>query len=259
MNCLQAEEHFSAHYEDALDYRTYARDFETHLAACEACQQEYARFQESVKVVQQLPQIEPSPDFMPTLLQRLAEQRARESAAVKGNRRQQVGNNCRMIFLPPEYGRSVVLVALILIAVTGAYHLSRRLPYSIGTPDQLWSKPRHLNGLKTWGANCCDLPGRCDAACPGETCRLSVSAKRWYNLNAGTTHAAALRLKTGELCQRLHTGWALVGSGSWQPGVRCANQNQNQNQNQRYECRMAFPGYECRMAFPDSQLSVKRF
>ena len=71
MNCLQAEEHFSAHLEDTLDYQTL-QGFEGHLAECEACRHEYVRFQESVKVVQQLPQIEPSPYFMSTLQQRLA-------------------------------------------------------------------------------------------------------------------------------------------------------------------------------------------
>ena len=81
MNCLQAEEHFSAHFEDTLDYQTL-QGFEGHLAGCEACQQEYDRFQESVKTVQQLPQIEPSPYFMPTLLQRIAEEGS-ESGGVK--------------------------------------------------------------------------------------------------------------------------------------------------------------------------------
>ena len=79
MNCLQAEEHFSDHLEDTLDYQTL-QGFEEHLAACEACQHEYARFQESVKVVQELPRIEPSPYFMSTLQQRLAtEQRQPDS------------------------------------------------------------------------------------------------------------------------------------------------------------------------------------
>ena len=71
MNCLQAEEHFSAHFEDTLDYQTL-QGFEGHLAECEACQHEYVRFQESVKAVQQLPLIQPSPYFMSTLQQRLA-------------------------------------------------------------------------------------------------------------------------------------------------------------------------------------------
>ena len=81
MNCLQAEEHFSAHFEDTLDYQTL-QDFEEHFAACEACQHEYTRFQESVKAVQQLPQIEPSPYFMSTLQQRLATEQ-REPSSVK--------------------------------------------------------------------------------------------------------------------------------------------------------------------------------
>ena len=81
MNCLQAEEHFSAHFEDTLDYQTL-QGFEGHLAECEACQHEYVRFQESVKAVQQLPQIEPSPYFMSTLQQRLATEE-REPSSLK--------------------------------------------------------------------------------------------------------------------------------------------------------------------------------
>lgn len=81
MNCLQAEEHFSAHFEDTLDYQTL-QDFEEHLAVCEVCQHEYTRFQESVKAVQQLPQIDPSPYFMSTLQQRLATEQ-REPVGVR--------------------------------------------------------------------------------------------------------------------------------------------------------------------------------
>ena len=82
MNCLQAEEHFSAHFEDTLDYQTL-QGFEGHLAECETCQHEYVRFQESVKAVQQLPQIEPSPYFMSTLQQRLATEE-RDPRSLKG-------------------------------------------------------------------------------------------------------------------------------------------------------------------------------
>lgn len=73
MNCLQAEEHFSPHFEDELDYQTL-QAFEAHLAVCEGCRPEYALFQESVKAAQQLPQIDASLYFMPTLQQRLAEE-----------------------------------------------------------------------------------------------------------------------------------------------------------------------------------------
>jgi anti-sigma factor RsiW len=117
MNCLQAEEHFSAHFEDTLDYRTLQR-FEEHLAACEACQQEYTRFQESVKAIQQLPQIEPSPDFMPTLLQRLAEER-REIGGV----REIIGTGwerLQVVFRRPRWAFSGI-VALLLIAAVGGY------------------------------------------------------------------------------------------------------------------------------------------
>ena len=116
MNCLQAEEHFSAHFEDTLDYETL-QDFEKHLATCEACQQEYARFQESVKVVQQLPQIEPSPYFMPTLLQRIAEEQ-REIGGVKGIAAagwKQVLD----VFRRPVWAFSGILA--LILAVTGTY------------------------------------------------------------------------------------------------------------------------------------------
>lgn len=116
MNCQQAEEHFSAHFEDTLDYQTL-RGFEEHLATCEMCQQEYARFQESVKAVQQLPQIEPSPYFMPTLLQRIAEERD-EINGVKGTTttgwKQLVD-----VFRRPVWAFSGILV--LILAVTGTY------------------------------------------------------------------------------------------------------------------------------------------
>ncbi len=116
MNCQQAEEHFSAHFEDTLDYQTL-RGFEEHLTTCEACQQEYARFQESVKAVQQLPQIEPSPYFMPTVLQRIAEERD-EINGVKGTTT--IGwKQLLDVFRRPVWAFSGILV--LILAVTGTY------------------------------------------------------------------------------------------------------------------------------------------
>lgn len=62
MNCLNAEEHFSAYLEDELDYQTI-KDFETHLTICESCSSEFALFRKSVNLLHQLPSIEPSSDF----------------------------------------------------------------------------------------------------------------------------------------------------------------------------------------------------
>lgn len=116
MNCQQAEEHFSAHFEDTLDYQTL-QGFEEHLATCETCQQEYARFQESVKAVQQLPQIEPSPYFMPTVLQRIAEERG-EINGVKGTTT--TGwKQLLDVFRRPVWAFSGILA--LILAVTGAY------------------------------------------------------------------------------------------------------------------------------------------
>lgn len=113
MNCLQAEENFSAHLEDALDYQTLQR-FESHIAECTTCQREYARFSESVKVSQQLPQIEPSPYFIPTLQQRLAEeQRDRLS----------FWQRLQSIFSMPKWALSGVMVLLLITGTaTFLYH-----------------------------------------------------------------------------------------------------------------------------------------
>lgn len=116
MNCLQAEEHFSAHLEDTLDYQTL-QGFEGHLAECEACRHEYGRFQESVKVVQQLPQIEPSPYFMSTLQQRLATEERDPSSlkAIAATTWKQLLDVCRR----PKWAFSGIMV--LLLAAGGTY------------------------------------------------------------------------------------------------------------------------------------------
>jgi len=72
MNCLKAEEQFSAYIEDELDYRAI-RAFEAHLSACEACRRELTLFRESLDLLHQLPRIEPSTEFGVTLQARLAD------------------------------------------------------------------------------------------------------------------------------------------------------------------------------------------
>ncbi len=76
MNCLQTKGYFSAHLEDTLDNQTL-KQFESHIAECASCQKEYDRFQASVKATQQLPEIEPSPDFVPLLWQRISDERTK--------------------------------------------------------------------------------------------------------------------------------------------------------------------------------------
>ena len=113
MNCLQVEENFSAHFEDALDYQALQR-FDAHLEECAACQHEYAQFRESVKASQQLPQIEPSPYFMPTLQQRLSEEQRSTVPFWKRVQR---------IFYVPKWAFSGVMVLLLITAtVTFLYH-----------------------------------------------------------------------------------------------------------------------------------------
>ena len=138
MNCLQAEEHFSAHFEDTLDYQTL-QGFEGHLAACETCQHEYARFQESVKAVQQLPQIEPSPYFMSTLQQRLAteERDPRPLKAIATIGWKQLLDGLRR----PKWALSGIMA--VLLAAAGTYFYQERplsdrslRPASVSTMSQ---------------------------------------------------------------------------------------------------------------------------
>ena len=70
MNCLKTIENFSAHFEDSLDYQSL-KLFEDHMATCLTCQREYDQFCISIKVSQELPQIEPSATFLRTLEQKL--------------------------------------------------------------------------------------------------------------------------------------------------------------------------------------------
>ena len=62
MNCLKAEEQFSAYLEDELDYQA-VRAFEAHLSTCESCRREFTLFRGSLNLLNQLPQIEPSTEF----------------------------------------------------------------------------------------------------------------------------------------------------------------------------------------------------
>ncbi len=72
MNCLKAEEQFSAYLEDELDYQA-VRAFEAHLSACESCRREFTLFRESLDLLHQLPQVEPSTEFDVVLQTRLAD------------------------------------------------------------------------------------------------------------------------------------------------------------------------------------------
>ena len=73
MNCLQAENHFSAHLEDDIDYRTL-KSFEAHIEQCERCQRDYVLFAQTLTEVEELPQVEPSPNFRAKLHERLADE-----------------------------------------------------------------------------------------------------------------------------------------------------------------------------------------
>ncbi len=112
MNCLQAEENFSAHFEDALDYQTL-QQFESHITDCEGCQQEYAQFRDSVMASQQLPQVEPSTSFLPTLQERLSHEQ-RESLSF--------WQRLQLIINMPKWVYAGVLILILSAGGTFFYH-----------------------------------------------------------------------------------------------------------------------------------------
>ena len=142
MNCLQAEEHFSAYFEDTLDYQTL-QGFEGHLVECEACRGEYNRFQESVNAVQQLPQVEPSPYFMSALQQRLATEE-RETRSIKDVLRTQWHQLADM-FRRPKWALSGVFALILAAAGTYFYQDLRPVPVTT-TPliEQVATSPEAL-------------------------------------------------------------------------------------------------------------------
>lgn len=112
MNCLQAEEHFSAHYEDSLDYQTLQR-FESHIDECQGCEQEYTLFRESVQASQQLPQIEPSPSFSSTLQQRLSEEE-RETLSF--------WQRLRQVLIIPKWAYGFAVILILASSVSFLYY-----------------------------------------------------------------------------------------------------------------------------------------
>ena len=119
MNCLKAEEQFSAYIEDELDYQA-VRAFEGHLSTCESCRRELTLFRESLDLLHQLPQIEPSAEFDVTLQARLADTQvesipfwqrvlqplARSSSFGIGWHCSAACNDCRFLFLSKNADRT---------------------------------------------------------------------------------------------------------------------------------------------------------
>jgi hypothetical protein len=110
MNCLKAEEQFSAYIEDELDYRA-VRTFEAHLNACESCRREFTLFRESLDLLYQLPQIEPSADFDTALKVRIADTQV-ESTPFWGRVLQPLHGQVRL---------ALSGVAVMLVMVAGFY------------------------------------------------------------------------------------------------------------------------------------------
>ncbi len=112
MNCLQVEEHFSAHYEDTLDYQTLQR-FESHIDECQGCEREYTLFRESVQASQRLPQIEPSPSFTSTLQQRLSEEQ-RDTLSF--------WQRFRHLFILPKWAYGFAFILVLASSVSFLYY-----------------------------------------------------------------------------------------------------------------------------------------
>jgi hypothetical protein len=71
MNCKKAEKKFSAYVENELDSKT-RRQLEQHLEECENCAYEWQAFQNTLRMVKDMPAIAPSSDFDWELRLRLA-------------------------------------------------------------------------------------------------------------------------------------------------------------------------------------------
>ncbi len=132
MNCLQTEENFSAHLEDALDYQSLQR-FESHIAECVTCQREYARFSESVIASQQLPQIEPSPYFISTLERHLAEEQRGTLS---------FWQRLLCVFNMPKWALSGVMVLLLITATVTFLHHNDFFNREITPSNEQMSTPR---------------------------------------------------------------------------------------------------------------------
>ncbi|MBC8229481.1 zf-HC2 domain-containing protein [bacterium] len=71
MNCKKAEKKFSAYSENELDSKSRRR-LEQHLDECERCAYEWRAFQNTLRIVKDMPAIVPSADFDRQLRIRLA-------------------------------------------------------------------------------------------------------------------------------------------------------------------------------------------
>ena len=71
MNCKKAEKKFSAYSENELDSKSRRR-LEQHLDECERCAYEWRAFQNTLRIVKDMPTIAPSADFDWQLRLRLA-------------------------------------------------------------------------------------------------------------------------------------------------------------------------------------------
>ncbi len=71
MNCKKVESYFSAYSENDLDLKT-KRLLETHLSRCETCASEWRAFRNTLRLLNDMPFIEPSQDFDWKLRSRLA-------------------------------------------------------------------------------------------------------------------------------------------------------------------------------------------
>lgn len=114
MNCLKAEEQFSAYIEDELDYRAVRR-FEVHLNACESCRREFTLFHESLDLLHQLPRIEPSTGFDTALKTRLVDTQV-ESIPLWGRVLQPLHSQIHLVLGG---------VAVMLMMVTGFYFFQK--------------------------------------------------------------------------------------------------------------------------------------
>ncbi len=139
MNCLKAEEQFSAYLEDELDYQA-VKAFEAHLSPCESCRREFALFRESLDLLHQLPQIELSTEFDIALQVRLADAQVepipfwqRVLRPLHGQTRLALsGIAVLLVMVAGTYLYQRALVKPKSVEITVAPETSRRVPFAEG-------------------------------------------------------------------------------------------------------------------------------
>jgi hypothetical protein len=125
MNCKKAEKKFSGYLENELDFKT-RQQLEKHLEQCKHCTYEWRAFQNTLRIVKDMPAITPSADFDWQLRLRLAVEHSNRVSF-----REQLFGYLKS---NPVFAFSGVLAILVMLSVGLYFYLS---PSGISTNNDL--------------------------------------------------------------------------------------------------------------------------